>query len=293
MLAPPAQALFPAVLVLVALVTASYTAWRVHLWKLKQEQQLTQLSQSVMALTQLRTDLAGGKTLAPTVLKERLGKLLPADTLTLVLQAGVPLRNLLKAFETALRDHRNSLQQVWTQLAGIRATTLLLTQLPVLGIGLGYLVGAHPLRFLTSGWGSLVLAAGIGCQCLGVWWIGRMLHTITFPSSAHTTRLHVSAALLDAGLPLSCAARYLGADISPVQKNLLRNAHRDGTPIAEVLVDCAHDAQAEAVNTCQQQIEEIGVLLARPLGLCFLPGFLLLGIIPTVLELGGSFMGFT
>ena len=188
MLAPPAQALFPAVLVLVALVTASYTAWRVHLWKLKQEQQLTQLSQSVMALTQLRTDLAGGKTLAPTVLKERLGKLLPADTLTLVLQAGVPLRNLLKAFETALRDHRNSLQQVWTQLAGIRATTLLLTQLPVLGIGLGYLVGAHPLRFLTSGWEALFWPLGSDANA----WVSGGLAECSTPSHfqvAPTTRL--------------------------------------------------------------------------------------------------------
>ena len=56
------------------------------------------------------------------------------------------------------------------------------------------------------------------------------------------------------------------------------------------LQNMLRDQQAQALAHCEEATEEMSVLLARPLGLCFLPAFMLLGVVPTVLELGGSYM---
>lgn len=293
MLAGDIGQLTAVVLVCVALSSAAYTGWRVYLWKRQQEERLAQLAQQIAHLAQLRTRLAGGTVLSASGAAPALSEFLDLRTVKHLLAAGVPLRPLLKALEVSVRNQRQSLQHTWTQLAGIRATTLVLTQLPVFGIVLGYLVGAHPLTFLTHGWGSVVLLLGVTCQCAGVWWIGRMVRAIQPPESHISTQLEVNAALLLAGLPLVHVETQLNALLPARQRELLHIARREGTPLATILADLAQDLQAETFTKCQQHIEETGVLLARPLGICFLPGFLLLGMLPPVVELGGAFMGIT
>lgn len=282
-----------AIVVCAALLGAAYTGWRVYFWKRSHEEHLTELAHYSAQLADLRTALAGGKLLPNAQVASVLQQLIEPNTVAYLLSTGVTLRPLLTALDTTLRNQRENLQHIWTQLAGIRATTLLLTQLPVLGILLGYMVGAHPLTFLTHGWGSVVLLAGIACQCAGVWWIGRMVRTIQIPDNHQSAQLEVHAALLSAGLPIIQLETPLQSLLPERHQDLLRTALREGAPLAALLQDLAHDLQSEALHTCQQQIEEIGVLLARPLGMCFLPGFLLIGMLPTVLELGGAFMGIT
>ena len=70
------------------------------------------------------------------------------------------------AADTALRA------VVGSELAAPRATGKLMAALPGLGIGLGYLIGGEPLRWLSAGpagWACLVL--GVLLACAGVLWI--------------------------------------------------------------------------------------------------------------------------
>jgi hypothetical protein len=46
--------------------------------------------------------------------------------------------------------------------------------------------------------------------------------------------------------------------------------------------------RAELVDTAQARAQRAGVLVAGPLGLCFLPAFLVLGIAPVVIGLAGE-----
>ena len=52
----------------------------------------------------------------------------------------------------------------------------------------------------------------------------------------------------------------------------------------------AADVRAEAAEAVAARAERAGVLVAGPLGLCFLPAFLALGIAPVVIGLAGPLL---
>jgi tight adherence protein B len=56
-------------------------------------------------------------------------------------------------------------------LAGARATAAILAGLPCVGVALGELIGAHPVRFLLGGGaGGWLLVLGVGLIGIGVTW---------------------------------------------------------------------------------------------------------------------------
>jgi len=60
-------------------------------------------------------------------------------------------------------------------MAGARTTAAVLAGLPVLGIGLGQLIGADPLTFLFSGGaGGWLLVIGVSLACAGLLWTDRI-----------------------------------------------------------------------------------------------------------------------
>lgn len=61
------------------------------------------------------------------------------------------------------------------QLAGPRATARLLSLLPLVGMGLGMMLGADPLGWLLStGPGRMCLGAGVLLTAVGAWWTARI-----------------------------------------------------------------------------------------------------------------------
>ena len=58
-------------------------------------------------------------------------------------------------------------------MAGARTTATVLAALPLLGIGLGEVIGAQPLRFLFAG-GQWLLVVGVVLTCLGLAWSDRI-----------------------------------------------------------------------------------------------------------------------
>lgn len=65
--------------------------------------------------------------------------------------------------------------QLEAQLAGPRATARMLAALPLVGLALGSLLGAEPLRWIFgTPVGLTCLAAGIGLTILGMWWTNRI-----------------------------------------------------------------------------------------------------------------------
>ncbi|OBK79350.1 type II secretion system F family protein [Mycobacterium sp. 1164985.4] len=63
--------------------------------------------------------------------------------------------------------------QVNAGMAGARTTATILAVLPLLGVGLGELIGAHPLRFLFST-GQWLLVIGVTLTCTGLAWSDRI-----------------------------------------------------------------------------------------------------------------------
>ncbi|MFK0245222.1 type II secretion system F family protein [Amycolatopsis azurea] len=66
---------------------------------------------------------------------------------------------------------------------------------------------------------------------------------------------------------------------------------RAGTALAEHAKDLARRLRESLSAEAEERAERAGVLLAAPIGLCFLPAFLCLGVLPVVLGLAGRLDG--
>ena len=79
--------------------------------------------------------------------------------------------------------------------------------------------------------------------------------------------------------------------LDPQTDALLRLARRSsvsGVALAEAVSTLATQCRQDATHTAAAAAERAGVLIAGPLGLCFLPAFVCLGIIPVVAGLAGD-----
>ncbi|WET79153.1 type II secretion system F family protein [Amycolatopsis sp. QT-25] len=66
---------------------------------------------------------------------------------------------------------------------------------------------------------------------------------------------------------------------------------RAGTALATHAKDLARRLRESLSAEAEERAERAGVLLAAPIGLCFLPAFLCLGVLPVVLGLAGRLGG--
>lgn len=74
---------------------------------------------------------------------------------------------------------------------------------------------------------------------------------------------------------------------------LLRLARRSsvsGAALADAVSGLATQCRQDAVHAAAATAERAGVLIAGPLGLCFLPAFVCLGIVPVIVGLAGDFL---
>lgn len=74
--------------------------------------------------------------------------------------------------------------------------------------------------------------------------------------------------------------------LAPAARALARAAD-GGAPVAAAVARCAAEVRADVRARQQQAARRVGVLAAAPLGLCFLPAFVLLGVAPVVVALAG------
>jgi tight adherence protein B len=92
---------------------------------------------------------------------------------------GAGLAAGLDRLEGALRADRDQRADLRAQLAGARATAVMLAGLPVLGLLLGAAMGADPLRVLLhSGAGLGCLVVGGLLEGVGLWWALRIVRGV-------------------------------------------------------------------------------------------------------------------
>ncbi|AXK37328.1 hypothetical protein DVA86_14215 [Streptomyces armeniacus] len=90
--------------------------------------------------------------------------------------SGAGLAEGMDRVAAALRAERDQRDEVRAQLAGPRATAVLLALLPVFGLLLGSAMGADPLRMLLhSAAGLSCLAVGVLLEFAGLAWVARIV----------------------------------------------------------------------------------------------------------------------
>jgi pilus assembly protein TadC len=105
--------------------------------------------------------------------------------------------------------------------------------------------------------------------------------------------LRRAADLLALGADPAVAWSAAPDSVDPQIDALLRLARRSsasGAALADAVSALATQCRQEATHTAAATAERAGVLIAGPLGLCFLPAFVCLGIVPVIAGLAGDFM---
>ncbi len=77
--------------------------------------------------------------------------------------------------------------------------------------------------------------------------------------------------------------------LAPVGRAFQR-AERSGMPVAHVISGVADELRRERRSRRRDDSRKVAVRTAAPLGMCFLPAFFLVGIVPTIM---GAFRSFT
>ncbi|MEV4417584.1 type II secretion system F family protein [Catellatospora sp. NPDC049609] len=80
------------------------------------------------------------------------------------------------------------------------------------------------------------------------------------------------------------------ADLPPARRLVaaVERSAASGSALAGALHRCADDLRADAAVRRQAGAQRAGVLIVLPLGLCFLPAFVLAGLVPVVLAVLGE-----
>ncbi|MCL3817391.1 type II secretion system F family protein [Aeromicrobium wangtongii] len=110
-----------------------------------------------------------------------------------------------------------------------------------------------------------------------------------FALAAEATREPLGAELAVVAGRLALAAdpetvwRTMAHDpgLAPVGR-AFRRAMASGMPVAEIVRGVADELRRERAARQRERSQRVGVRTAAPLGLCFLPAFFLIGIVPTI-----------
>jgi tight adherence protein B len=117
----------------------------------------------------LRMDAAGPRSLLAVV----------AGVWELQSSSGAGLADVLEQMAESHRRSRDVRRTLEVELAGPRATARTMSLLPVFGIGLGILLGADPLTWLTTTpWGLAVLLCGVSANVAGFVWIRAIVASV-------------------------------------------------------------------------------------------------------------------
>lgn len=210
-------------------------------------------------------------------------------------RTGAPSAVALLALARALRRSAASDRAVRVALAGPRASARVVLALPVLGVGLSSTWGAGAVELLVGspfGWACVALAAGL--VALGRRWTNGLVRAATPDGHVPGVLLDAWAVALsgggswtDAGRTVEEAVEEPGrADADTVERarlaEVLGLARRAGVPAAALLRAAAEDVRDDAAAAGLAAAEGLAVRLVLPLGVCILPAFVLVGVVPVV-----------
>lgn len=92
-----------------------------------------------------------------------------ASCLSVGHRAGLPLADLLESVASAASGAAEVIELARVELAGATASSWLLAGLPLAGLALGQLIGAHPARFLVATGAGRLCLAGAACLTAAGW----------------------------------------------------------------------------------------------------------------------------
>ena len=90
-------------------------------------------------------------------------------------RSGAPAADMILRYAAAQRSALDADRERRIAMAGPRATVRVLSWLPLIGVGLGLLIGVQPAQLFSGLPGRLSVGGGIALYLLGRWWMKRMM----------------------------------------------------------------------------------------------------------------------
>lgn len=245
--------------------------------------------------------------------------------------AGAPLATSLERAAEHAEERIDALLGRQSALATPRATGRILSWLPLLGLGLGVLMGSDPVGVLTGSiLGALTGMLGLGLAFAGRRWTAALVHRAEVESTraGHTGgEQALNAPTVDTALVLELLAAQLRAGLAPLAalgtlsealnsralhtvcqrlqmgsswgsawsgsaagtfgelRDALAPAYTGGAPSTALLLSLADAHRLSERRAAERAAGKLSVALVVPLGLCSLPAFICLGIVPIIISL--------
>ena len=250
--------------------------------------------------------------------------------------AGAPLATSLERAAEHAEERIDALLGRQSALAAPRATGRILSWLPLLGLGLGVLMGSDPVGVLTGSiLGALTGLLGLGLAFAGRRWTAALVHRAEMESTRATKAESeakkptspADAAPVDTALVLELLAAQLRAGLTPLAalgalaealnsrplhvvcqrlqmgsgwgsawsgpatgtfgelRDALAPAYTGGAPSTALLLSLADAHRLSERRAAERAAGKLSAALVVPLGLCSLPAFICLGIVPILISL--------
>ena len=215
-------------------------------------------------------------------------------------EAGSPLAPALRDYAVSLRELGEAQRDARVALAGPVASARLVMVLPAVGILFGLALGFDTVGTLLGtplGWGCLGVGGGL---MLVAWrWNARLVRAARPPSATPGLACELMAIGMAGGTSLDRARaivddalrRFGIAAESGEVESVLELSRRAGVPAAELLHSEAGELRAAARASAQERAAALSVRLMLPLGLCVLPSFIALGVVPMLATVVTSTIG--
>jgi tight adherence protein B len=221
-----------------------------------------------------------------------------ATAWTVAADAGAPLAPTLREFSASLRDLAQAQREITVALAAPVATARLVLALPAIGILFGMVLGFNTVGTLVAtpvGWACLGIGAGLMFGASR--WNRRLVRSAQPRQFTPGLEFDLLAIAVSGGASVSRARasvasaldRFEGADFRHDASidGVLELSLRAGVPAADLLHSEAAESRRTARAQAQQSAQVLSVRLMIPLGVCVLPAFMVLSVVPllvTVLD---------
>lgn len=214
--------------------------------------------------------------------------------LSVALSTGAPLSTTVRRLQSLMRNETVAVEEVRSALAAPLLARRIVMFVPVASIALGTALGFDVVTALVSTTlGVLCLVGGTLLSLIGWVWMRRLIKRATAHDAAPGLWCELVAVAVGSGLPLGRAVRVAehamkcgGLPLSFRDRaqgvRLLTVAAQAGVSVSVALQNLADDQRAARFADCRRSARELGERILVPVGVCYLPAFLLWGVVPLV-----------
>lgn len=218
-------------------------------------------------------------------------------------RSGAPIALILERIAHALVALGGLGERRSVLLAGPRATIRLVGALPLIALLMGAALGFDPLGILLSSAGLVLAVVGGVLLLLGVRWAQMLTNRLASAEWVSGLEYELSWIALSGGASHAIALRRVvdvvdqfGVDwvkLSGMRSDggvaeVLQLASEHGTPAGPMLLAEANAARVRTLAELEREAERLAVRVLLPIGVCVLPSFIVLGVLPVLFAVMGS-----